>query len=156
GFTTVRPAGRDGVISVVKLDAAAALARIEPSDGLGAGPQSGFSSVSYRLKNRTAKELTETLKLALSKPGGSVGALGDDLLLISDLTPRVEQTLKLLETLDVPGEPVEVAEVPAVNMAASQLAILAAQVVAKRDLVSGSKERGEVLTGPDGKGVLVI
>lgn len=156
GFTTVRPPGRDGVLSVVKLDAAAGLTRINSGNAAPAAPEAGFSSVAYRLKHRSAKELTETLKQVLSKPAGSVGSLGDDVLLITDLTPRVEQTLRLLETLDVPGEPIEVIEVPAVNLGAQQLVALALQVTIKRDAVAGSKEKGEVLMGPDGKGVLVI
>lgn len=171
GFTTVRPPGREGVLSVVKLEAAAGLSKLTgfapppppdvvpptaPPAAANAGPDAGFGSVVYRLKHRTAKDLTDAVKQVVSKPGGNVGTLGDSLLLITDLTPRIEQTLAFLETIDVPGETVEVLEVPAAYLSGTQLATLAAQVVAKRDLVSGQKLVGEILPGADGKSVLVI
>jgi hypothetical protein len=141
---------------VVKLESAPGLTRIDSGGAAHGAVEAGFSSVMYRLKHRPAKELVESFKAVLSKPAGSVVSLGEDVLLVTDLAPRVEQTLALLETMDVPGEAVEVNEVPAANLGAQQLAALAAQVVAKRDTVAGAKEKGEVVPGPDGRSVLVI
>src|SRR5207244_4503749 len=136
GFTTVRLPG-DNLLSVVKLEAAGGLTRIAQATP-GQAP-AGFTAVVHRLKNRPAKEVMEPLKVFMSKPGGSVSLLGEDLLLIMDLTPRVEQTVALLERIDSPSEVASVVEVKARHLSAAQLATIVSQVAAKRDLVSGSK-----------------
>lgn len=158
GFVTVRAPGRDGVLSVVKLEAAAGVTQIDGISSVAgsSGPVPGFGATVYRLRHRAAKDVTELIKHGLSKPGGAVTAIRDDLLLITDLTSRAPQTLAFLEMVDVPGSAVEVVEVPSVHLSGVQLTTLAAQVVAKRDLVAGTKIMGEVLPGPDGQSVLVI
>ena len=172
GFVTVKPPGRDGVLSVVRIEAAAGLTQIHvlsptlststpshPATFTAVAPstaEAGFGAMVYRLRHRFAKDIAEIVKGTLSKPGGAVTALRDDLLLITDLTSRTPQTLAFLGMLDVPGSAVEVLEVPATHLSGTQLATLAAQVVAKRDLVAGDKVVGEILPGADGRSVLVI
>jgi general secretion pathway protein D len=163
GFTTVRVAG-ENAYSVVKLadapNLAAPAAGVVQAPGAPVGPQPvlapGFRVAVTRLEHRSAKEIADTVGKVLSKPGGAITPLGDaGLVMIADLSPRVDQALELIKVLDVPTS-VVVREIPVHHLAAPALAALVAQVEAKRDLVSGEKVPGEVLAGPGGASVLLI
>ncbi len=167
GFTTVRMPGSD-VISVVKIADAPGLARLgavieggQPPAGLADPGDPGFTSVVIRLRHRAPKDVLDAVTKVLSKPSGAASALGDTtvprgLIIISDLTPRIEQALELVALIDVSAGRVIVEEVPAVNVPADRLATLAAQLVAKRDAVSGEKLPGEVLPAPSGESVVLV
>ncbi|MBX3360290.1 MAG: hypothetical protein KF705_02440 [Phycisphaeraceae bacterium] len=126
----------------------------------------GYLSVIVRASHRPAQDLVEPLSKVITKPSGSVTALGghgSQLLLISDLASRVEHAVALIEILDTPSEGVVVVEVPVVNISADQMAVTFAQVVAKRDAVAAqpgitpaARSRGDVLPGPDGNSVLLV
>lgn len=162
------------------------------------GPGAGFVTVVVRTVHRPAKDLVEPVSKVITKPSGSVTALGaagaradgrtgvrdaegdrgpgreeaalgvGGLLLISDLASRVEQAMALIEILDTPSEGVVVVEVPVANISAEQMAVVFAQVVAKRDAIAGQlagqsggqpaseKSRGDILPGPDGNSVLLV
>ncbi|MGE3110115.1 MAG: secretin N-terminal domain-containing protein, partial [Phycisphaerales bacterium] len=158
GFTTIRTAGKGEVLSVVKLEQAAGLARIEPDgweqragvDGnaaISGGPPAGYSSVMYVCKNRLPREsgFVDSVKQLVSKPGGTAAAMGDSALLISDLTPRLLQTMRLLPALDIAGETMVVREYGVQNLAAVPLVALAMQVSDRRD--GGSSRSGSVAGG---------
>ncbi|MCC6660713.1 MAG: hypothetical protein IT437_07480 [Phycisphaerales bacterium] len=159
GFTTVRMPRSDAV-SVVKIGEAANLSRVAGVVDVPApeGPPAGFTSVALRVRHRPVREVIETVGRLLSKPGGSISALSEPggLVLISDLTPRVELATALIERLDVSIGESGLEVVPARNMTAAALVTLVAQVAAKRELVSGEKVPGEVLPGGVGDTVLVI
>ncbi|MCC6227733.1 MAG: hypothetical protein IT432_00725 [Phycisphaerales bacterium] len=92
GFTTVRTPGSP-VISVVKMEAAAGLARASKDAGDSGG--AAFVTQVVKTKHQTPKALVEAIKGALSKTGGSVAALGESsYLIISDLGPRVDESLR--------------------------------------------------------------
>jgi len=154
GFTTIRAAGKGGTISVVKLEAAAGIARLEPDARDPAQIPAGFASVLYRLKHRTSKDpgFIEAVKGLLSKPGGAASSMGDQALIVSDLTPRLDQAMRLIELLDIPGEPMTVTEVPAENLSAIQLVAVTMQLMERRD----GKGTASLLPSPDGRSVLVI
>ncbi len=166
GLTTVLdPAQR--TYRIVKVSDATNVAPIQSSTRLGAAdpdqpgaPGAGFVTVVLRTVHRPAKDLVEPLSKVISKPSGSVTALGSGggsasgvgvpdagdavagsgiggLLLVSDLASRVEQAIALLAILDTPSEGVVVVEVPVVNISAEQMAVTFAQVVAKRDAIAG-------------------
>ncbi|MCC6675507.1 MAG: hypothetical protein IT436_00050, partial [Phycisphaerales bacterium] len=161
GYTTVRLGdGRAGgpAYSVVKLGDAANLPRIGTGqDAEGAGMQPGFRTVVVRARHRPAKELAEAVAKVLSKPAGSVSALGESgLILISDLGPSVEQALAILDQVDQAGPRTVVQEIPVRNLSATQLATLFAQVAAKRDAVGADRVPGDVVPAPDGQAVLLI
>lgn len=162
GFTTVRMPG-SSTVGVVKIADAANLSALTGGKDAGVSPDgrdasAGFVSVVLRLRHRPAKEIADAVGKVLSKPGGSITPLSESsgLLLLSDLSPRVDQAMALIEQLDVPFGGASVEEVPARNVGAAALATLVAQVAAKRELVSGEKVPGEVLPGGSGDTVLVI
>ncbi len=191
GLTTVLdPAQR--TYRIVKVSDAVGVAPIQaalrpdPTDPTQPGsPGAGFVTVVLRTVHRAAKDLVEPLSKVISKPSGSVTALGSGggisagsdgvgvggaggLLLVSDLASRVDQAIALLAILDTPSEGVIVVEVPVVNVSADQMAVTFAQVVAKRDAIAGQvasqsggqaggeKSRGDILPGPDGNSVLLV
>ncbi len=112
-------------------------------------------------------------RIATSRRDGGQSAGG--LILISDLTSRLERALEMLAVIDVPGAQTRIEEVTAHYLPAQQLATLAMQVAAKRDAVwagsagggvgsgglgggGGVAERtpGEVLAAPDGTTLLIV
>ncbi len=179
GFTTVRQPSSPGsppAYSVVKLaDAPAAAGMVLPVEGGGppepgaggaGGPPAGFQTVVVRAHNRSARDLVDQVGRGLGGasggrgggPGaGNVAALGDSgLIVISDLSPKVEQTERLLSLLDTPGGRTVVEQVPAENLGAQQLLTLVTQVAAKREAVSGEKLPGELVAAADGSGLLLV
>ncbi len=156
GFTTVRMPG-ERAYSVVKLADAASLATVASERAPGDEPAPGFMVTAVRVQHRHAKDLVEPLSKVLSKPSGSVAVLGDGgLLLLADVSSRVEQALAILKLLDAPGARTVVEQVPVRNISAVQMAALVAQVAAKREAVSGEKVPGEVVAAPDGTSVLLV
>jgi general secretion pathway protein D len=160
GFTTVRMPGKDA-FSVVRLQDAAGLARLGKVDAAAplveADPAPGFQSVIVRVRHRPAREIVEALGRAVSRPGGSVVAIGDaGLILISDLTSRLEHTLDLLHTLDVPGPAAVIEEFSVNHVQAPALATLVTQVAARREAASGVKVPGDVIAAPHGGMLLIV
>lgn len=157
GLTTVRGTGA-GAFSIVKLADAAGLAPIDPAQSpQGLGLPTGYKTVVVRAHHRSAKELLDAAAKVLSRPAGLAQPIGDGgMLLISDLSPRVDQALELLRLVDVPVTGPLVKEIKVRQLSAPALAALVAQVAAKRELVSGTKLPGEVLAAPGGGSVLLI
>lgn len=194
GFTTIRQAGTERGISVVKIEQAAGLARVEdlseldPDRAAADQPVAdartldpGFRTVIVRAKNRSARDVIDGLKAVLSKtgsaaaeiPGASVrgsavspqgaaaagaveGQSAGGLILLSDLSPRVEQALALLARLDTFIEGGVVEEVSLVHLSAGQAIGLATSVAVRRESVAGRKPIGELMASPSGNAVLVI
>jgi general secretion pathway protein D len=149
GLTTVRTSGG---YSIVKLADAAGVAQT----GLeGEGPNPGYRSVQVQLRSQSAKSIAEALGKVLSKPGGSAVAIADSAVVIADLSPRVDQALTLLKTLDSPGQ-ASVEDLKVQNLSAPTLALLVMQVAAKRDAIAGQKTPGEVIPSPNGNSVLLV
>jgi general secretion pathway protein D len=162
GFTTVRVPG-NAAYSVVKLaeapGMAAANARAAEGGPLGAGaePMAGYRAVVVRARHRSGKDLVEPLSKVLSKPGGSVSVLGDDsVLLITDLSDRVDRALAVLEQLDQAASSVTIVDVPVTNLSGAQMIALLTQVATKREAAGGGKLAGDVLAAPEPGSVLVV
>ncbi|MGH7132968.1 MAG: type II secretion system protein GspD [Phycisphaerales bacterium] len=175
GFTTVRQPERDA-LSVVKLDEAARSARIEPVTNLSdpdsarpiGGVRAGYRNAVVRLKYLSPKDAADVVRPVLSRSGGGgtaaapgvagagLNQLGPGLVVISDLSTRLDEAIGLLRSQDVAENATVVEEVPAKNMSAAQLGVLVAQVAAKRDAVAGEKLPGEVLPAASGGELLVI
>jgi type II secretory pathway component GspD/PulD (secretin) len=154
GFTTIRLPGSNAY-SVVRLSEAAGLAAVRSDSWTGPAP--GFVTEVVPLSHRAPKEVIESVKLVLSKPGGNVAALGDSRsIVISDLTARVDEAKRLVAVLDAPGSGAAVEEYATIHLAPAQLAALVAQVAAKREAVSGQKFSGEIVAGASGSSVLLI
>jgi type II secretory pathway component GspD/PulD (secretin) len=157
GFATVRVPGK-AAYTVVKLaDAPAIAGSNEPAPG---DYVAGYRTAVVRAKHRTGKELVESVTKILSKTGSSAIVLKEGgegaLIVLSDASTRVDQALSLITIIDVPSEQAVVEEIPVHNYTAQQVAIVAAQVNAKRELVTGEKLPGEVLPSPDGAAVLLV
>lgn len=159
GFATIRVPGKSAY-AVVKLADVAGLTGLG-----GAAIEAGDPAPSYRTavvqaRHRSAKELSDVVSKIISKPGGSVVPLKESgeagLLLISDVSSRLDQALALLERVDVPLTRNAVEEVPVHNFTAQQVAALVAQINAKREQVSGEKIAGEVLPASDGSSVFLV
>ena len=140
GLTSVQPPGSEAVLSIVKLTDAATLARIEQT--IPPNTLAGFVSVILQPKNRQADDIIASLKPVLSKVGGSITKMGDDdRILLSDVRPRIDQILWLLEKLDVPGVETIIRIIPAQFISATQLAssvtatAIARNVIATKPLV---------------------
>lgn len=157
GFTTVRASGVSGYSVVRTADAAAVapLVNEAPAPALGVSP--GFQTIVVRARHRPAKDLAESLAKVVSKAGGSAVPMGDgELLVISDLSSRIDHALGVLALIDVPQPGTTIEEIPVRHLSAQALAALVAQVSAKRELVSGDKFPGEVLPSPNGNAVLLV
>jgi general secretion pathway protein D len=158
GFTTVRMAG-DAAYSVVRLADAPNLAQVAaapPTTEPARGPPAGYQAIVVRTQHRAAKDLVDPLSKALSKPAGSVTALGDSILLVADLSPRLDLVTDLLGALDAPAAIAAVEEVKLSNLSGEQMTTLVAQVAAKRRAQAGREAPGDVLPGPDARAVLLV
>jgi type II secretory pathway component GspD/PulD (secretin) len=149
GLTTVRPPGSP-MLSVVRMDQAAGLATS------GDAAKAVFITELITPRHQTAKSLADSVRGLLSKPGGSVGVLGDsNVLIISDLAARIEETKLLLLRLDTPDTTI-VKEVPLVFVSGTQAAATLAQISGKREAAGGRKVVGDVVVTSDGAGLLLI
>ena len=154
GLTTVQLPGSD-VFSVVKIADAAPLARVQET--LAPEPAPGFQSVLLRPRHRSAKDAAEFIKPLLTKSGGAVADLGPaGMLLVSDLTPRIEQARRVLALVDVPGVAAAITEVPVSQAPASAVIPLARQIAAAREAATGLKPGGELLPAPGDDAVLIV
>jgi type II secretory pathway component GspD/PulD (secretin) len=153
GFTTVRGAG--GTLSVVKLAEAAGLSPLE-RDGAASSGEPGFVTSVVRVQHRPLKEVVEALAAVLSPSGAKPQAIGTSLILISDLSARVDRALDLVARLDTPDAAVALEPIAVVNLGAPAMATLVGQVRAKAEAAGGRPLQGDVLPSPDGTSVLVL
>jgi type II secretory pathway component GspD/PulD (secretin) len=98
GLTTIQEPG-EAALTVVKLDDAESLARLEddePSKSL-----AGYIKVLHRLTYASPEDVLPTLKKALSGPAGQASALGKtNSIVIADLRSNLGQLFHLLKFLD--------------------------------------------------------
>ncbi len=155
GFTTVRQGDRQ--FSVVKLvDAAASSSLVQ----IGDADAAGFQLVAIRPKGRTLKEAADLIRPLLSKPGGTLTEVSSQgVLLISDLTARIEQCRAMLAMMDSPelaGSDVVVEELPVRSGLSSAVAPLVMQLAQKSDALRGKRTPGEVIAGSTDASLLVV
>ncbi len=168
-LTTVQIADMPGV-SVVKLEDASKLARIEEPVDLAAidtsrpwTPTAGFRNFMVRLSFVSPKEAAESLKSVIGR-GGDARAIasitpvaGDSqLLLISDVASRVDEAIAILRRIDVAERATAINEVQLTHVTPAQVVTTVTQLAAKRELVSGEKLVGEVIAAPGNGSVLLI
>lgn len=157
GFASVcLPGANPKMLSIVKLADAPGMAKLEDSFDQQAS-SAGYVSVVTRIQHQPAKAIVEALKLVLSKPGGSITELGvGGLVLISDLEPRVNQALELIQTLDVPGPQPVIEKIPTQFVGATSLASLVTAAAMARDAITGAPLKGKVIAVPDGSAVILV
>ncbi len=119
-------------------------------------PPAGYMAVRVEVMNVAARDLVEPVSRVLSKPGGSVVALGERMLLVSDLTMRIEQALTLIDHLDSARDTSVVEEIRLSSFSGDQAAVLAQQIKAKREAAGDKSLAGDVVQAPGGRSVFVI
>ena len=159
GLTTVQ-AVSDGphAVSVVKITDALALAQVQEA----ANDDSEFIipayiSVTKRLHNQLPKLTVEALKQMVSKPGGAITEVGSgNVLLISDLTPRVKDLLRIIALLDaVPDAPV-IERIATQHVAVSQIVPLVTAAATAGDAMANVPRRGKVVGSGDASSIVLI
>ncbi len=155
GLTSVQPPGQEEVLSIVKLTDAASLARVEqvvPPETL-----AGFANVVVQVEHRSVKDVIEAMKPVLSKPGGTMTALGDDgRILLSALRPRIDQILWLLESFDLPGPETIIRVIPSRYVNATQLASSVTAAVTARNTMSIRKLAGKLSPQSGDESVVLV
>jgi len=148
GFTTIRRPG-EGTIGVVPLSEAAGLARIEgPGVPAEEAWSSGFRVVALEIEHAPPDQLVSTLRAFSSAKAGSVSRVAEtDVVILADLTPRVEQMLGLLARLDTPDASVGLERVELESVSAAAMVTQLTQLIAKRQLAGAGKLRGEPMVG---------
>jgi general secretion pathway protein D len=155
GFTTVRQGVKQ--YSVVKLaDAAASSTLVQ----IGEADPAGFQLVAIRPKGKTLKEAADLIRPLLSKPGGTLTEVSSQgVLLLSDLSSRIEQCRAMLSMMDSPelaGSDVVVEELPVRSGLSSAVAPLVMQLAQKSDALRGKRTPGEVIAGSTDGSLLII
>lgn len=154
GFSTVQPPGSES-LRVVPLSEAANLARLEQLSLSGA--LAGYVKVLVALQHRTAETLVETVRLLLSKPGGSVTAVRDaNALVISDLRAHVAEALLAIRLLDMPIVEPAVVEIPLTQATPLAVGSLIERIVNTRKQVTGEALKGAALPLADARSILVV
>lgn len=158
GLASVELPGSGGrAVSVIKLTDAPGLAKVERQGA--EGSKAGFANLVTRVENQSTKSIVDAVKLVLSKPGGVVTDLGNGgLILISDLRPRVDEALALIETLDVPNVPPVIESIQTRFVGSSVLAALVTSTSIARDSMTtpGPAARGKVLPAPESNSLILI
>jgi general secretion pathway protein D len=153
GLTTVLSLD-SGVLSVMKITDAGGAARLQVDGALTA--RDGYVTTVVRLQRASAKAVAELLK-PLFSPSGNAIALGESgLLMISDLKPRVEDALALIELIDVPSEAPVVEVIRAQHVGATQLAATILSAVTVRDVIAGTPLKGKIAAAPDGNALVLV
>jgi len=143
GFTSIQMPGEEA-ISIVKLNEAGPLARVEASDLKGA--KAGFLKILWEPKHRTTDEILPALNGVLSKPGGSAFALGrTDHIVIADLRPHVEQAIDILKLVDVPPGESVTEEIATEHTEPETLIPVVERVASMRSAVLGVQLRGKLV-----------
>ena len=153
GFACVQIPGED-TLSVVPLDKAARLARVEPRPD---AAQAGYIRVVRPLASAVPDQVAEAVKALLPAEGSVVETLATSgHLMVAGLAPQVRQAVALLEVLDdAPAETV-VEEIPLVHVPPLSMASLLEQVAQKRKGVDKAGLVGSALANPAGGSVLVV
>jgi type II secretory pathway component GspD/PulD (secretin) len=100
GLTTIQRPG-EAALTVVKLDDAAGLARLEENDL--SKTTAGYVKVLHRLLFASPEDVLPAIKKALSGSAALASALGKtNSIELADLRPNLDQVLQLLKFLDTP------------------------------------------------------
>jgi type II secretory pathway component GspD/PulD (secretin) len=161
GFTTVRTPN-DPTMQVVRIGEASANAVVEGLDSVPLeDPFPGFASIAVEARHRSRDELVNAVKPLLSV--GSAGAAGNVTTLgesgpivLSGLRPHVQQAMRLIATLDVPGESVALVELPVASQSAERVVEAVKALASKQAEVSGQLFRGDVVALPGDDSLLIV
>ncbi len=154
-LTSVQMPGHD-VLSIVRLQDALGKARVEET--LPPQTRAGFVTILIDVEHRATSDAIDAIKKIASKQGGAVVELAEGRVLLSDLRPRVDQALWLLEQYDVPADATIVEIIEPEYVSASQLATaITAAVVSRNTLEPGpGKLVGRLTPLAEGEAVVLV
>ncbi len=154
GLTTVQPPGSPSLV-VVKLADAPSLARLE--EGPRVGTLAGFAKVFFEVARAKPEDAAAAAQLVLSKTGTATAIKDGRGVVLSDMSPHVEQALRLLDSLQRDFSDPQVVEVPILRTSPTALATLVERVnQARKAVAGGDRVRGSLLANPEGRSVLVV
>ena len=151
-LTTVRVRSED-TLSVVRLADAKAKARLEHDEP--PAVHAGFERRLIAPRYADPQSLSTAVQKLLS-PNGEVSVIEPGMLIVSDLTVKLEQVEDLVRRLDDGAMAPSGREVRLEYLTPERLMALATQYASKRGLIGGRKLSGELLPLPDGRSVLVM
>lgn len=155
GMTTVRRPGSD-VYSVVTLQSAPGAAALETDPAVAA--RSGFGSLVVRLESQPVTKALEVIRPLLTRPGGTVTALGESgMILISDQGTRLAEIALIIDDLDAASAPLAATRYVPEGVSAQRLLKLSQELRAAGEQVAGLRlPRGQLLASPDGRALLIV
>lgn len=159
GLTTVRSPGRPGFI-VTKLSDAAQASEVISAEHWLLSVQNlthhpGFSSVLYRTRRVSTRDALEAIRPLVSKPGGAATALGEsNMLLLSDVTPRLKEILSFLQNLDLDNDIVQ-RRLPIRHRDPAAFLAILNQAASRLREIGTSSLNGDVIATMDGGFLLV-
>ena len=153
GLTSVQMPG-SSALSVVPLERAAGLARLESSSLRGA--RAGFVKVLIDLAHERVEATSEAIKLVLSKSGTVTSFKDTRSLLVSDLRAHVAEAARVATHLDGPFTNLDVFELELRHTSPAALVALLERISQTKKAVLGEKPAGTLLAHPEGRSVLVI
>jgi len=159
GLTTVKVGSEAShALSVVKIPDAIGLVQVqEPPVDLSEFVIPGYISVAKRLDYQSSKSITEAVKQLASRPGGAITEMGGgNVVLISDLTPRVKDILRIITILDVPGQPPLIERITTQHIGAPQLVPLLIAAANASDAMVNTPRRGKVINAADSSSIVLI
>lgn len=156
GFTSVRMPGEE-MVSIVRLADAPGMARLERQHEQAFTSGGGYVTVITRIEHQPMRDILSAVKLVLSKTGSAATQVAEsNLLMISDLKPRVDEALGLIQMLDVPSALPSITAVPLEHLPATQVASLVTAAAASRDAITGRPMRGKVTPLPEGNALVLV
>lgn len=156
GWTSVQMPG-DEVLSIVKLSEAPKRSRFGDASIL-AG-RAGFTSIVRRINRADVGDMLAAIKPLLTQPGGVAVQLGGtDLVIVSDLAPRLQSVLDVVDQLDAPRADRE-AIVDRIALEYVEATELVAQVnaaVEARNAIEPRPLSGRIAAGLDGQSIVLV
>lgn len=153
GFTTVK--SRTGLFSVVKTDAAPWLGTLDDLSDPGILP--GYVTVAVRIENIPVDKAVEALKFILAAGNAFIVPMPpSNVVLLTDLRPRIERALELLEQIDVPIHDFAFEIRKTARLAPASLVQAATDILQARAGVTGEPPSGKVIALPDGSGIALL
>ncbi len=146
---------RSSSLTVVPLDQAAGLARLETADLDDA--KAGFLKAMLSVRFGDIQEATKAVELVLSRPTGAVTSLPESrALLVTDFAPNARQAAELVRVLDAPNVRPVIEEVRVENTSPVLLAAWIDQLVKTTTRVAAGKLPGELVASPESRSVFIV
>ncbi len=123
-------------------------------------PMAGYSTLLIRIQYLTPDVAIRSIKPFLSNQGSEIVSIGNDgLVLLSDVEPRLQQAIAILQHIDIEGPPTTMRRIPLSHLTATQLATTLTSLSASRNSLDESMRMriwGQVFADPDDRSIVVV